>query len=121
LKARANGHSAPDVRVTIRFVGYEAGDQAIVAQIEEILKRHTKWHFEPLDGGNNPALRPSVADDFKVVFVSNISANFNELHSIFQDGLLINGLRYDQIARREDLNRADSTHLVIEVLPTVKR
>ncbi len=98
-------------RVTIRFVGYASTDFGLAKQIESILKEHTQWNLA-LDGGNNPALRPS--NEFKVIFESSVMGSFREVAAAFSDGRLIDAA----IGVRDHPNRFDHD-LVIEVLPSV--
>ena len=115
-KRRAEGHELPDVRVTIRFVGYERADYLIVQEIEKILRARTPWAIEK-DGNNHPALEPQ--EPRKVVFFVGLMSAFAPIHQAFSEGALLPGLRAEQIAW--DSNRdTHPEHLVIEVLPTVK-
>ena len=97
------------VTVTIRFADY--ADFALVKQIEAILNE-TGWPIV-IDGGNSPVLEPS--GQFKVIFESGLSAAFDPIAHAFSDGRLLQC----PVGRRL-ADRGTMTHLVIEVLPTVR-
>ena len=114
-KSRAENRPIADIRVTIRFALYE--DLSLATQIESILEKHTGWKVT-LDGSNKPTLMPHP--EFKVIFDSSTVGTFAALRQFFAEGRLLDGLRDDQIAYRNDPNRFEQEHLIIDVLPTVK-
>jgi hypothetical protein len=95
------------------IVGYASTDFGLAKQIESILREHTSWKVA-LDGGNNPALRPN--DESKVIFESALTGTFRDVGVAFSEGRLIDAA----VGIRDNPNRFDHGHLVVEVLPTVK-
>lgn len=101
----------PDV--TIRYA--DIADYPLVEKIERLIKEHTKWPVT-LDQSNNPVLRPN--NDYKVILVTTPGNRLMYLQNFFdvQDGRLLEC----NVRIRQQLMDADG-HLVIEVLPTIRR
>jgi len=110
IEKRRQIETRPDVRVTVRFAAYD--DYPLAQQIEAILREHTGWPIT-LDNRNDPVLRPS--DEFKVIFGSAMHGTFGEVASAFSDGQLLSC----HVGMRDDANRFDQEHLIVEVLPTL--
>ena len=101
------------INVDVRFATPD--DHFLAMKIRDIIEVHTYWPVT-LDGGNNPAINPN--NEFKVSFVSDLGATFDEIAEAFKLGSLLDdisvGVRRTELGLLEDKRR-----LVVEVSPTV--
>lgn len=100
----------PNFRVTIKFADHK--DFALVENIRRIIKECLDWPVT-LEQQTSPALEP--AKDFKVLFDSPITTNFESIAANFESGRLLGDITVG-IYRKDE--RDDPDHLVIKVLPT---
>lgn len=109
-RARTEGRTVEDFRVTVRFADYK--DLDLAKEIEEAVKNCTQWAVE-IDGSNNPTIMPDK--DFKIVFNIGPWPTFREVVWAFSYGELVKGKIGSRVTERFD----DTDHLIVNVLPTI--
>ena len=109
-RARTEGRTVEDFRVTVRFADYK--DLDLAKEIEEAIKNCTQWAVE-IDGSNNPTIMPDK--DFKIVFDIGPWQTFREVVWAFSYGELVKGKIGSRVTERFD----DTDHLIVNVLPTI--
>jgi hypothetical protein len=103
---------SPRITVTVRYANY-GHDYDLAQQIKGLFEQYIRWPVT-LDANNTPAL--PRAEKFKVVFdVGCTYFTYGELiHAVAESEIL--GV---QIGKKEFVDRRDSHHLIVLVLPSV--
>ena len=106
-----NGGAGAVINVDVRFATPD--DRLLAEKIQDIIERHMVW---PVTLNGDLTIKPN--NEFKVSFISDLGATFDEIAEAFKLGSLLDdisvGVRRTELGVLEDKRR-----LVVEVSPTV--